>query len=184
MRTFRMTRWTDISTTNVTDANQFGVMTFYINQLPSVTEFTSLFDQYKINCVVLKMRFLNQIPDRTDAGAGMFRANFHYCIDYNDSAAYTTIAQFAQVSNYKCHALNGERDWSIKIYPKAQKAIYQGLASTGYGPTKTWINTADPAVPHYGLKYLIDINGGGGGENVIGSLQMQAKYYMSFKNVK
>lgn len=178
------TRWTDVNSLNVTDATQQGAMTFYLNQLPSASEFTALFDQYRINCVVLKMRYLNQIPDRTDASSGAYRPNFHYCVDYNDSTAYTSITQFAQVGNYRCHALNGERDWSIKIFPKVQRQMYQGLGSTGYGPVKCWINTADPAVPHYGLKYLIDCNGGGGGNEVLGSLQYQAKYYLSFKNVK
>lgn len=183
-RVHSFTRWTDVASQAILDNGSNSTMTFALSQLPSYTEFTNLFDQYKINCVVLKMRFLNQIPDRVDSSTGVGRANFHYCIDYNDSVGYTTVSQFAQVSNYRVHALNGERDWSIKIFPKCQKQIYVGLASTGYGPTKSWINTADAAVPHYGLKYLIESGVAGVGENTIGILQIQAKYYISCKNVK
>lgn len=158
--------------------------TFLLSNVSQYTEFTTLFDQYKINCIVLKATW-HQSAESPGVSVNYPTPIMHYVVDYTDATAPLTVAELAQYQNYKQINLSRAGSWSVKIYPRVQKMVYTSAVATGYAPGKSWINTTDYGVPHYGFKFLVDgTAAGGGGTHALGQLQFQVKYYMQFKNVK
>lgn len=183
--TYNCVRSTGIVTLNCLNNVVGNTITFNLTTLPNYTEFTNLWDMYRINCVVLKWRFDRQIPSVSDTTPMGY---LHYAFDPNDDTATSTINDLTQYGTYNRKALDGQRPFNIKIYPKAQQMLYKSVTTTGYAPkSRMWINTADPNVPHYALKYIVDGNdgvGGGPGDLLVGVITLQVKYYLSFKNIK
>lgn len=181
-RIFNIARCGAIYRQGISDGYFFAGWAFSIAPIPSVSEYTNLWDQYKINCVVVKFRWSNQARELGDIQHPV--PVFHYAIDYNDDATPTTPNELTQYQNYRSFQLANAKEYKIKLYPKSQSMTYKSAVTTGYSPKKQWINTSDPTVPHYGLKFAIDGSQAGGiGENALGVLEFQTKYYLSFKNV-
>lgn len=151
MPTYRFKRtneyWTLLS-------NNAGVQsagtTFQLDDLPNYTEFTNLFDQYRIRGIKLDL-FFNQSPADANnpVGSGLF---YHY-IDLDDATAPATEAEVCQRGYLKKIRPFGHH--KIFIRPRTAKAIWQG-AFTAYGQNNNnqWIDCTYPAVEYYGWKYL------------------------------
>jgi len=160
-----------------------GAMSFNLNECFSAGEFTGLFDQYRINAVVLK--FIPDFPSlvstdtNVNPSTGLLAPNIHWCIDIND-AIPATIGSLAQYNGYHVKVFN--RPMTIKIRPRASAAYYQSAIATAYGPAKprTWFDTNSPNLPHYGFKFVIDTVSG----NQIVRFRIRPIYYVSLKQTK
>lgn len=131
---------------------------FSLSQLPSFTEFTNLYDQYKITGA--KMSF---VPGATEAlysplsgVASQHGYNrFHSVIDYDDSTPPISEDQMLQYQSVK--TTNGLRTHTRYLKPKVLREVYRSALTTGYNPTASqWIDTVQNDVPHYGLKVWCD----------------------------
>jgi hypothetical protein len=76
---------------------------------------------------------------------------------------------------------NDKPEFSIQLKPAIQSEMYRTSITTAYTPKwGQWIPTADPTVPHYGMKaYACAFSGGSWSA---GSMSVSFKYYVSFKN--
>lgn len=152
--------------------------------VPNFSEFTALFDQYRIDYVECGFAFTanSQDPGVTTALPIMWVAK-----DYSDA----NIAPIADVQQYKsaqCFQLGNPAPGGykvIRVRPTVDLQVYQGITS-GFASAngKTWIETGTPDVPHYGLKCAIDSTLFGATNVQLGNLSMYFKYHLSFKNVK
>ena len=175
-RIYQFTRFADfytITTNNITDT--LGAINFALNDVPGYTEFTALYDAYKINAV--KIMFLPQMTSNISVSSvnnPYANTRFFSCIDYNDS---TAPANVDAVREYK----------SCKYTPilrRHKRYIYKPkiLAAEGYTPVSPWISCASPSVIYYGLKYAIENTNATVGTAF--EYSVECKFYLSFKNVK
>lgn len=150
---------------NAATANSSGAFEFKLNALPGFTEFTSLFDKYRIHHI--KARFMPRITEQTVAGAmtAATQTSPPICtvVDQDDSTPgdFTVLQQYDNSiwhDNYK--------PFSRTIYPRVSQAVFGGSVFTSYGNADAtqWIDVASPDVPYYSLKwatapYSLNLNG-------------------------
>lgn len=135
--------------------------------LPNYTEITALFDQYRINCVVVRVIWrssgLSQIETANNNVAGM--PIMYDVIDLDDS---TAAASAAEIQEYSKHHITpfgtNRRTRSLKVYPRTANTVYRTGATSAYGMArrKQWIDCSYADVPYYGWKSWIDVPQGGG----------------------
>lgn len=176
-RVFNVKRMTFQADIVPTGASTFGTFTFSLGLLPNNGEFTSMFQHYRINCVVLKF-----IPQYNNADTAAATANrlpvMHMATDYNSIAPWLSANDAFQYQNLKTVRTGGP--FSHKIYPRYLTDVFQSVASvSALSARRGWISTDAPAVQHYGLKYFLDSGGASSS-----TIKVYAKYYLSFKNVK
>ncbi len=137
-------------------------MAFTLSDLPGYTEFTSLFDEYRINRVDLHL-----IPGSTtsltpDTTAGAIRGFLHTAYDPDDINAPTAstagIAALQQYETYRADNLfsYGMRPWAVE--PRVALAAYSGAFTSYANEPAKWIDAGSPAVQHYGLKGVLEIS--------------------------
>lgn len=139
--------------TNVATAYQFN-----LNQLPNVSEFTTLFDQYKITGAKITFSPVGNnalISPLSGVNSSFGFGRVLTAIDFDDS---TTPAGENEMMQYQsCKITNPMKTHTRYLSPKVLAAIYQSSVSTSYESRKApWIDVGNPSVPHYGLKLWIN----------------------------
>ncbi|AWW06056.1 MAG: capsid protein [Cressdnaviricota sp.] len=171
---YNFTRHIDLGLLNADSVNPTLVaINFNLNNLPSSTEFTSLYDSYKINAV--KIQFIPQMTENVSLSTVNNPANarFFSVIDYNDSTAPTSINELREYQNCKMTTLL--RTHTRYIYkPK--------ILDTSSYTISPWIATSSPSSIYRGIKVAL--------EPMLSTIttslafRIEAKYYLSFKMVK
>lgn len=147
--------------------------TFKLDQVTNYTEFTALYDQYRINRIVARW-----VPRTTDSGQGAGeRGNFYSVIDYDDSATINVVeAQESQ--NVKRTVTT--RSHIRSFVPAVLAPTYRVGVTSAYGPKfKQWVDCAYPDVPHYGIKAAVQ-----NWDNLGITYDLIVTFYMSFRNVR
>lgn len=153
-----------------------GVATFALNQVFSSSEFSTLFDAYRINCVVLKI-----YPDYgTYSGSGTLNPQWHVCNDYDDNST-PTVSQIIDYESYRTFKIEPGKTKVFKIYPACAMAAYRSGASWGFtSKRKQWIDMVQTDVPHYGFKFAVDT----GTSGVTYQWRIRPFYYFSCRHVR
>lgn len=181
---FKRTQYLSGFLSNSTANDVFGAMVFTLSSIPNVTDFTHLYDQYKINGV--KVSFIprgtnsdigNPIssPGYTGQSVGVFSA-----LDYDDNNSPTSIQQLCEYQNMKM-----TRSHQVHTrYLKPRLLATGPLNSTGTTANTmvrkpTWIDCTDTLVPHFGVKYCLQQ-----APNVAQQFDVKVDYYLAFKAVR
>lgn len=171
----------------------FYARQFTLTEVPSYNEFTSLFDMYKINYVKIKFTFnktSSEIPTTLAPPPGPTSGmpTITWWVD-RDDATTPDATIMSQIQKKRTTQLS--RPVVIGFRPNCLKMIYEGAASTAYGPTFTWVDCADDATPHYGIKFALDGSGygrfpggDGGTDYPIGVVRIDITYWCSFRDVR
>jgi len=152
-RTVRLTDLLASATalTNVPIANAYS---FNLNQLPNPTEFTNLFDQYKITGakLVFTPGANNALYSPLSGQSVAFGFNrFMSVIDYDDSSIPASESELMQYNTLK--VTPPMRTHTRYLKPKILEALYNGTLSTAYQAARPgWVDVGNPSVPHYGVK--------------------------------
>jgi len=154
----------------------YGTFIFRLDDLPNVTEFTNLFQEYKINAV--KLRF---VPSYNDSTSGAVAANrlpiFHMVKDDDDIAPPTTVDQLYQYDSYQMRRT--DKPFTMYIRPKALGLAYRVGVTSGQMPGKGgWMSCDTADVPYYGLKWASDL----GAVNTAVSMKVFATYYIQLRS--
>lgn len=158
------------SAIEVTDTQSFGAMSFNLQQLPNYTEFTSLFDVYRI--VAIKVKF---VPDFAYGSLNPITTNvlygcFHTAIDRNDDTPVGSLDEILQYDTYKQCRL-----------PQISSRYFKPMTTiTDASFKKKWYDTQDSTEPYYGLKYAVD---GISASGVTLHLVPYVTFYFQCKNV-
>lgn len=172
----RMCFVTDITAVG---AQNFWFMNFRLNQLPSWGEITELFQQYRINCVVVKF-----FPMYDGAPVGATAANripiMHMATDFINASPWTSAQDAFQMGNLR--SVRADKPFSYKFAPRAILDAYAGGVSgnSSLPKAKQWVSSADAAVWHYGLKGFLDC----GAANTGLVIKAYATFYISAKQVR
>jgi hypothetical protein len=173
-RTYTFQRTVDIgqitpSTTVETDSTYV----FALNQLPDYTEFTSLFDNYRILQVTVCF-----YPLFLDTTATTPYPPIKTVIDYDDNVSVT----LAQANEYDSLQVNQTGNYFERtLTPRIAVAAYAaGVFSSFMQPkAQSWVDCASPGVNHYGLKYAMPVSGAA---NPV--WQVEAHYILQFRETR
>lgn len=159
---------------------QFGVANYSLNAVTNSSEFTTLFDQYKIKAVRTDFVYTGQ-PGFAGTMQNINNPTVYTLIDTNDASTPSTINGMLEYGQTRTHQLSFNRPvCSVYFRPKLLAASTDnGSITANYNlPFQPWINTANPYVNHYGLKYGID--------NLTGSnaIDIYHTYYLALKDSK
>ena len=136
---------------------RIGGTSIYTDTLINISEFTNLFDQYKINGIYMQVDL--PLGNSNAFAQPLYNPIIYYVADYDDSSD-TDLGSLLQYPQLQQH--NFWRDCYtpliIRLSPKPLRDIAGSGIATGYGPMAKapWIRTAEMGVPHYGLKMCLD----------------------------
>lgn len=155
-----------------------------LNCLEAPTDFTNLFDRYKLNGV--KVTFLNQVSEATAGGAQVLPL-LTYAVDYDDLNPPTE-SQMRQKQDVKRKVLTANRP--VSIYYKPKRIQPAADPSSGTGLTNSvvanagWTNCDYSQVTHGGLKfYLSNLYGGTPATTTVqAQIDVVVQYYFSCRD--
>lgn len=187
---YTYTRWAPttelyLPTNNLTASYSYS---FTANSVANVTDFTNLFDQYKIKGVKLEFRLMTN-PDSTVQPSNQSASYPPYLyptlwtvIDKDDDGTIT-LDQMRQHQGCKRSVLRPNQIVSRYVpYPTTLGMAYKSSISTAYINNKsTWVDCADISTPHYGIKTVIDTEGLANAGNY--TVRLDMKFYLAFKGV-
>lgn len=173
-KTYYFKRTVTVPVTAAAGSQTFAGYGFQLNYVPNYTEFTSLFDMYRINKVVYKF------VSRTTSSA--LSANecgeLYSVVDYDDISAPLTVAEMLERDTVKRSKITNTH--TRILTPAVAAVAYRTGITNAYMPKwKQWIDAAYVDVPHFGLKVCYDNR-----DNVDSIFDVYITYYMSFRNVR
>jgi hypothetical protein len=147
-------------------------LSFSLNDLPNVSEFTALFDQYRILQVTVSM-----VPNVTSSQP----LPIYSCIDYDDASVPAASSDIYQKDTSQVN--DGTQVIVRTLNPKSLVSAYLSAVSTAYSPEwGVWYDCDQPGVPHYGLKFFSPIIGGNTGLTTL-SYNVIAEYVIQTRSV-
>lgn len=141
---------------NITSSNagDTGSIQFTLDSLPGYTEYTALFDQYRIAQVRVQCSPLAAAFGQSTTATTY--PTTYTVIDYDDAAVPTGVPQLQQYDTLEVtpNAQVIER----YIRPRAALAAYSGSLFTAFSqaPQGMWFDTDSVTIPYYGFKWATD----------------------------
>lgn len=186
-------RWCDKDTTygtygpntiTETGADQHLTYQFKLDNVTSVSDFTNLYDGYKINKVQL---FLEPQYDQGQGvgSSGPISKKLRVVHDYNDANPLSNEDEYLQFGNCKSYFPWSKRGIRITLYPKINNIVENAAgaanAFTSMNSNRQFINIASDELPHFGIKIMIP---GGMLANDTVAYRVRAKFWLSMRGTK
>lgn len=125
-----------------------------VSPISGYGELTTLFDQWRIKKINVKIYFSNNNSSINTPATCL--PLIYYCLDDDDAAAETGIADILQRSGVKTKQLGGPGYINLNFKPRVNLSIPGGSNPIGSSPKGTWIDCGYPATNNYGLKLAFD----------------------------
>lgn len=141
-------------TGNVVHAPYQNVLGATLDNVLNSGEFTSLYDQFRIDWV--KIQFFLKIDPSAQTAATASYPRLYWFRDYDDQTL-PSLNDIRENSRGKRAIMHPNRPVTIFFKPNVLSEIYRTAISTGYSPKfGQWIDASTPNLVHYGIKYAID----------------------------
>jgi len=167
-RPYRFSQMVDYGTLVTTSAGgqTFGATAFKLNDLTQASSFQAIFDQYRIASV--------EVWVACTSTTGILNPPLMCAVvDYDDAVVPSNITQLLQYTN--CAEVPLTNGVYYHIIPHATATLNSGSGvETVPHP---WINSATPAVLHYGVKV------GSYATATTFQIQCRARFHVEFRNV-
>lgn len=144
-------------------ARQYEVQ---FNDMIQSSDFTSLFDMYRITKVTFTFQLVN-VPEaitniNMQQSASFNPTNWYpkmwYVMDY-DGGATETLNSIRERQGVKCRILRPNKVIKVSFTPRCRVLTYKTADTEGYAPRNIKIDMNDTDVPHYGMAVVFDTNG-------------------------
>jgi hypothetical protein len=147
--THRFHRDIDVGSIVASAADQGIGRFFTFNQLPNYTDFTNLFNSYRIRQVDLT--YVLTTPTLT---LGKAYPRLAFCVDYNDATNPGSQTDVTQYENAEVYQFGPNRTvFKRTVQPRIAVGAYAGAFSAfSMPPSDTWVNADYAAVQYYGIK--------------------------------
>jgi hypothetical protein len=164
MQTFTTDENFTIATVTADGGPQSGGLAFTASLLPTFSSLSALFEYYRITWleVVFRPVGITEVVQDTAGATAPVIPRLYTVVDINDVTTPPNLASLERASTMlNCAAIHAMRR---SFVPRWQTMIYNGVLATAYGPgpTNTWLNCTNGAIPHFGLKYWLTPDGGAG----------------------
>lgn len=164
-----------------------GGLMFRLSDVPNHTEFTNLYDQYKIKAVKVKIvPRANVYPGNDPTSAiQLWNSQFFTAIDYDSAIDFSDLDSLLQYQN--CKMTRSTQIHKRYLKPRVRSAVQiAGGLAPAFGNSATrnqWLDCANDAITHYGLLWYAQPQFTSG-EDLITKCDLVVTYYMAFKNVR
>ena len=124
-----------------------GGLAFTLGQLPNFSEFTGLYDMYRINKIAIKF-----VPAYNSSSVGVvaeYAPNFHTVIDATDASTPGSLNDLLQYGN---HRMTCGTQTHLRVFTPASLDYVNatGFSSVPFNPTwKQWLSTANANVEFF-----------------------------------
>lgn len=171
-------------------------LAFSIADIPSVTDFSALFDMYRLNSVNVKLYHMASSANSESGATTLQQTNcmVHSCIDYDDNTAFAAseagLLSMMERQDYKVKRGGGGGSGLVMnrtIRPRHLVVTNDAAGATtarSLAPRRQWIDWAYTGVPHFGIKFIIEANSDSNGTNWVQTYRMVCTYNFSCKDVR
>lgn len=164
---------------------QYFAYNFQPNSMVNPTDFTNLYDQYRMNKIVMKFRLVSDpagAGGSTSTNTGALVPRLFWYIDYDDATTPASLNEMRERAKCKLAPLSAYKPIVVKWTPSCLVTGYESGVSSMYIPKfKQWVDMADFGTQFFGIKFAIDEF-----SNVATpfAVEIEVKYYFSCKNVR
>lgn len=133
------------------NVNSTGIFRFSLADLPGYTDFTELYEQFKI--VKVQLRFLPIYGTDVEVASPSRLVPFAICANTSALDVPTSAFNFDEVLQEQgCKIVNSQRPFMMSVKPRAYATNDGALASSSVSP---WLNTNGNGanVTHFGFKW-------------------------------
>lgn len=177
----RFTR-TVLSILTVASSPAAAGMTFKLSDLPNYSEYTALYDQFRIDKVIVTFEpvYTDWSGSKSTADTqNFYLPSIYTCLDYDDANSPLAVDDILQYSTEKHGRFIGIHKRILT--PSILVQNYETDVSTAYTPAfRRWVSSTDPTTRHFGLKYWIDTPG----STMVVTFRLFVKYFLSMKGFK
>jgi len=140
------------------NTSTYGTLGFILEYLPGYTDFTALYDMYRVKSLVFVAQSgWTSSDELVGSGAHLDNAGIflHTVVDTNDSTNPTldVMRQYPSYKMTRITDLNGQRHRQF-IRPQIRLAT-DGSGGVSINPRDAWISTDSPDTTHYAIKWAI-----------------------------
>ena len=135
---------------------------FVLNDLPNATEFSTLFDQYRIKSVRIKVTPIwnSVVADNVDAGSTSQPQVMvmTYVYDFDNISTVLDIEELNQYQRRHQKVLAGYRSKNLFVNPRAQVRVATdsgGTDTNALAKANQWQDCADLQIPFFGVRMLV-----------------------------
>lgn len=153
----------------------------YTPNVPAISEFTNLFDEYKIKKVEYEI-FYSQA--NTNSGVNYPYPLLHIVNDKNSFSSFG-LNDMQQYPTKKTYQLIPGQKIIWAVYPTARLDALtdNGITSTSAYEANGWIDTSASTVQFLGTRMYLD-NQGRSTTNDVGTISVQLKYHLAFRYMR
>lgn len=167
------------STITSASASVFGCLAFILTAATNYSGFTDLWDEYRVDYLEFTFRPMFTSMPLATAATG-FVPQIHVCVDKDDTSAPTSVQE---VKEYQSCITNQFKEFTVAFAPCSRGGLYNGttlVAATAR--SGVWVDCAQNAILHQGLKYAVDPEGGAQAVHQIWNVQLYVG--LSFRRVR
>lgn len=150
---------------------------FRLDFVPNRTEFTALYDQYRIKAIKVTLMPRGNSSDLGTAATLGNVSRVFSVLDYDDSNNPTSISQLCEYQNLK--VTHSTKNHTRYLVPKFNANIAGPLGTIARKPSVGFLDVTDESVVHNGVKWAIQAPANG---TVV--YDLMTTYYLAFKNVR
>jgi len=167
-RPYKFSQMADYGTLVTTSAGgqTFGATAFKLNDLSQAASFQAIFDQYRISSVEV---WINTTSTTGIPNPPAYTA----VVDYDDAVVPSNVSQLLQYTNAAEVPLTNGVYFHFTPHATATLQTGSGVETV----PAPWINSATPAVLHYGVKV------GSYATSTTYQIQARARFHVEFRNV-
>ncbi|UAU47010.1 Cap [Chicken proventriculitis-associated circular virus 18] len=156
--------------------------------VPSYTEFSNLFDEWKIDYIKIKMIYTSNVSNGSNVNPGYatyFCPTIQMAVDTTDDVPPTSSNDLLQYQNLQTRCFDSNGPQLIQFKPKAVTATEAGnVLATGYATNYGgWLSTTSAGTDWMGLKIFADL-GGTSVTTHLGDFVFYVTYGLKFRGPK
>lgn len=178
---------TTLTTSSGGGTSYFGLgVAFELADLPNTTEFTNLFDQYRLDHVEIEIVPLWNVAPTvgTAGGNGNFAGYCHSILDFDDATAPTAstsgIQALQQFRTYRMDSMVRGTPLRWRVKPMLALAAYSGAFTSYAASPPMWVDCNSANVQHYGIKFLFEMLDPAGVVSYM-DFRINLRYFLEFR---
>jgi len=189
LTTHAYSRWASSASILTCDSTELAQsLAFTFDSIKSYTEFTALYDRYRLDKVVVKLRMINNVDNSIALNNATAQSGTNWypqvwSINDYDGGAGDTVSSIRERQGVKCRTISPNKPLTFTVRPAVAVNLYKTSLLSGYGNRwGQWVDAATPDVKHYGLNYVIDTLAQDPNDSFPFKFHQDIKYFFTMKD--